>query len=174
MNFNKNILFPVIIFIFIGLLSVSCGKKEYQQNETEKEKIEQKNESVLKNQQTDGSQKNSEGTETQKEQGNKNYNAKDNIEKISPSQASEYIGKYVTVYGFVADVAVREKVAYLNFDKKYPENPFTGTIFASDFNKFENIEDFKNKYIEVKGKISEYRGKPQIIINNPEQVKIIR
>ncbi|MCX7878815.1 MAG: hypothetical protein N2510_09295 [Ignavibacteria bacterium] len=91
---------------------------------------------------------------------------------ISPVEAGQYNGKVVTVKGFVADVYKSEKVAYLNFTEKYPKNPFSAVIFASRFSSFENIEDYKLKDVEVTGRVSFYRGKPQIIVDSPEQIVI--
>lgn len=93
---------------------------------------------------------------------------------ISTIEASTNVGKRVILIGYVADVVMREKVAYLNFDNKYPKHTFTGVIFASDYNKFDDINIYKKKQVELTGLISEYRGKPQIIIKSPDQIKIVK
>ena len=72
----------------------------------------------------------------------------------------------------MADVSVREKVAYLNFDAKYPNNTFTGVVFSSKFEVFGDLNRFKNKTVELKGVISTYNNKAQIILNSPMQLKI--
>jgi len=93
--------------------------------------------------------------------------------RITTSNVNSNIGKKVILKGYIASVAVREKVAYLNFDKNYPNNTCSVTIFADDFDKFGDLNRFENKNIEVSGKLTEYRGKPQIIINSPGQIKIL-
>jgi hypothetical protein len=91
---------------------------------------------------------------------------------ISPLEAAEYEGKMVTVKGFVADIYRSEKVAYLNFVKKYPDNPFTAVIFARSFADFPDIDKYLNQEVEVTGIMSKYRGKPQIIVNSPDKLKV--
>ena len=92
---------------------------------------------------------------------------------ITPKEVISFLNKNVVVSGYVADVVIREKVSYLNFDKKYPKNPFSAVIFSEKFKSFGDINRFKNKKIEVEGVITTYKDKPQIILNSPEQIKII-
>ena len=63
-------------------------------------------------------------------------------------------------------------MAYLNFVEKYPNNPFTAVIFARQFGEFPEIEKYKNKMVEVTGRVSVFKGKPQIILNSPNQLKM--
>lgn len=91
---------------------------------------------------------------------------------ISPLEAGNYNGRTVTVKGFVADVYQSEKVAYLNFVEKFPKNPFTAVIFASKFSDFPDIINYKNKDVEVTGRVSMYREKAQIILNSPKQIVV--
>jgi hypothetical protein len=92
---------------------------------------------------------------------------------ISPLDASEYMGKYVTVKGFIADVYQSDKVAYLNFVKKYPDNPFTGVVFARMFDSFGDLQVYAGKDVEISGRISTFRGKPQMILDKPSQIKLV-
>ncbi|HLT24336.1 MAG TPA: hypothetical protein VK004_04360, partial [Ignavibacteria bacterium] len=92
---------------------------------------------------------------------------------VSTRAAGKYIGENKTVRGDVADVNKRQKVWYLNFDGKYPNNTFTGVIFPRSFDAFPDVEQYEGKTIEISGEISEYNGKPQIILNDPSQVKVI-
>jgi len=92
--------------------------------------------------------------------------------RINSNQASSYIGKNCIIKGYVADVVIREKVAYLNFEEKYPQNPVSGTIFSDYFDSFSDLKKYKNKYVEMSGTVSEYKGKPQIILKSPNQIKI--
>jgi len=93
---------------------------------------------------------------------------------ISPLEANQNVGKFAAVKGYVAEVNKRERVAYLNFVESYPKTPFTGVIFAGDFDKFGNLSQYLYKNVEVTGLISTYRNKPQIILNAPSQIKIIK
>jgi len=46
-------------------------------------------------------------------------------------------------------------------------------IFKDEFSKFGDLNRFRDKTVEVSGIISEYKGKPQIILKSPSQVKIV-
>jgi len=111
-------------------------------------------------------------TELQKEEVPVDIDESDKI--ISTNEVNNYIKKTVTVEGYVADVVMRPKVNYLNFDNKFPKHTFTVVIFPKDAENFEDLNIFKNKNIQVKGKIELYRGKPQIIVNSTEQIKIVK
>lgn len=93
---------------------------------------------------------------------------------ISPIEASAYLGKYVTVKGYVAQVTKREKVAYLNFVEEFPKSPFAAVIFASRFSDFQDIQKYEHKNVEVTGIVSTYKGNAQIILNDPSQIKVVK
>jgi DNA/RNA endonuclease YhcR with UshA esterase domain len=93
---------------------------------------------------------------------------------ISALEASGYIGKVVTVEGFVADVYKSEKVAYLNFIKKFPDNPFSGVIFSNKFDVFGDLNIYEGKNVSLTGRVTVYKEKPQIILDSKEQVKILK
>jgi hypothetical protein len=62
---------------------------------------------------------------------------------------------------------------FLNIDGIYPDNPFTAVIFKSDADKFPNIKSLEGKTIIVTGQIKLYRNKPEIILNSPNQIKLV-
>lgn len=96
------------------------------------------------------------------------------IKRITTSEAGVNIGKEVIIAGVVAQVTKRNKVSYLNFDNKYPKHTFTGVVFAGDYNKFDDLNVYEGKNVELTGTITEYNGKPQMILSSPEQIKIIK
>jgi micrococcal nuclease len=59
-------------------------------------------------------------------------------------------------------------------DKPYPNQIFTVLIWGSDRNKFKEAPEdmYNSKMICVTGLIKDYKGKPEIIVNDPEQIKI--
>ena len=93
---------------------------------------------------------------------------------ITPLEAADYNGKEVRVNGFVADVYKTEKVAYLNFIEKFPKNLFSAVVFSSRFSNFTNIDKYEKHTVEVTGRVSMYKGKPQIILDNESQIKIVK
>jgi DNA/RNA endonuclease YhcR with UshA esterase domain len=97
---------------------------------------------------------------------------------ISPEEARNHIGKVKTVCGTVASAnyATRSKgqPTFLNLDKPYPHQVFTVLIWGSDRSKFEKPPEtlYSGKEICVTGMIQSYRGRPEIIVKEPSQVKI--
>lgn len=148
----------IIIFFLLTLLFSSCGKK---QEEVKLHKNSEKDSTAKIKEQSDFSATNT-------------SSAKEDILKINSSEANNHINTNALVSGYVADVVIREKVAYLNFEKKYPKNTFSAVIFAEKFNEVGDLTLYKNKNVEVKGIITEYKGKPQIIVNSKNQISIVK
>jgi DNA/RNA endonuclease YhcR with UshA esterase domain len=90
----------------------------------------------------------------------------------SSYEAASHEGEFASVKGFVADVYFSEKAVFMNFEKKYPSNIFTAVVFKRDLNKFQDLNQYKNKYVKVEGVIKLYKGKPEIILKSPQQIKV--
>ena len=93
---------------------------------------------------------------------------------ISWQDAADYYGETCTVEGTIVLAHNSGKACFLNFHpnwKKY----FTAVIFRSAFSRFpDNPEDhYRGKKVRVTGYIKEYKGKPEIILESPEQIEII-
>ncbi len=99
--------------------------------------------------------------------------------KINTTQVKEYIDKQACVCGKVVSTKYNENgktnPTYINLDKKYPEHVFTIMIFGQDRSHFSYVPEvyLQGKEICVKGKISEYKGSPQIIANKENQIEIL-
>jgi DNA/RNA endonuclease YhcR with UshA esterase domain len=94
---------------------------------------------------------------------------------ISPEDAARHIGETATVCGTVASAkfasSSRSQPTFLDLDKPYPNAPFTAVIFGDDRAKFGTPEtSLRGKRICVTGQIRDYRGKPEIILNDPSQL----
>jgi DNA/RNA endonuclease YhcR with UshA esterase domain len=135
---------------FILVLFLSCNKDDY----VKVENVFDKKDST---------------TEASKE--TSSYNVKEK-KRITTSEAAINVGREVILTGYVAEVNIRNKVAYLNFDNKYPKHTFTGVIFASNYGKFGDLSIYEKKNVELTGIVNEYNKKPQIILNSPGQIKI--
>src|SRR6266404_4509551 len=97
--------------------------------------------------------------------------------KLTATEAKNHIGETATVCGSVAStryaVSTKGQPTFLNLDKPYPNQVFTILIWGSNRAKFGRPEvDYKDKHICVTGKITEYRGAPEIIANDPREIKI--
>ena len=94
---------------------------------------------------------------------------------ITPDQAAAHIGETVTVCGKVYSTKLLDNgPTFINMGGEYPNNPFTAVIM---FNKRGNFshkpeEALQGKTICVTGTIKNYKGKPEIVVDKEEQVKV--
>jgi hypothetical protein len=95
---------------------------------------------------------------------------------LSTAQAQQHIGETNTVCGFVASVRFLESAkgrpTFLNFDNPFPNHTFSVVIFESSRGKFASPPEelFNHKTVCVTGGIMDYRGKPEIIVEDPSQI----
>jgi len=94
---------------------------------------------------------------------------------ISWRDAAKHYGEYATVEGTIVATHNSGKACFLNFHPDY-KRYFTAVIFASAFSHFPpNPENYYyGKKVRVSGYIKEYKGKPEIILNEPGQIKILK
>ena len=96
---------------------------------------------------------------------------------ITAGEAAQHIGETLTVCGHVVDTryasSSRGRPTFLNLDKPYPNQIFTIVIWGEDRGKFGEPENkYRDKNICVTGRISSYRGVPQIQASDPKQIEI--
>ncbi|MFW6006673.1 MAG: thermonuclease family protein [Bacillota bacterium] len=96
---------------------------------------------------------------------------KEDYPVISPEKADEFMGEKVIVEGKVIDTHDSGEAIFLNFDKEY-WNTFTGVIFKTDEYKFliSPEKNYLNSKVRILGTIQEYKGSPEIIIEQPHQI----
>lgn len=97
--------------------------------------------------------------------------------KLTVAEAKEHFGETATVCGEVVSTryanSTKGRPTFLNLDKPYPNQIFTVVIWGSNRGKFKTPEvDYKDKKICVSGKITAYAGLPEIIADNPKQIRI--
>lgn len=139
------------MFILIALIS-SCTKNEQEEIKIRNVETEKANPNAIENNE-------------------KSSNA--NTEAISCNDASKHVGDSLTVRGYVADVFESEKVSYLNFENKFPRNVFTCTVFAGSAGSFGDLKKYSGRQVEVSGKITSYKNKPQMILWTEAQIRIL-
>ena len=97
---------------------------------------------------------------------------------INLDEVGKYIGDSVKVCGHVYDTyyAVRTEntPTFLNMGAKYPDQKLTVVIWGDVRKTFEfkPEEFYKDIQICIVGRITEYQGKPQIVITSREQLKM--
>ncbi len=99
--------------------------------------------------------------------------AKGEPKRISATEADKHFEETCIVTGKVAQVTVREKLVYVNLEKRFPNSPLTAVIFARATNQFGDLKAMEGKPVEVMGRIEEYKEKPQIIVNTTNQLKVV-
>jgi DNA/RNA endonuclease YhcR with UshA esterase domain len=93
---------------------------------------------------------------------------------IADKDASGHIGETATVRGKVAAVFISKNGnIFLNFGRAYPHQKFTATIFSSSAREFGDAKNYKGKQLQVTGQIRLYKGKPEIILQSPDQVRLV-
>jgi hypothetical protein len=89
------------------------------------------------------------------------------------ADAKNHIGEFASVVGIVEQVASSKKgTQFLDFDGKYPDEPFAAVVFASDVAAVGDVKKYESRRVIVTGKITLYRGRPEIIVREPEALKI--
>jgi DNA/RNA endonuclease YhcR with UshA esterase domain len=94
------------------------------------------------------------------------------LAKIGTLDATNFYGKEMIVTGKVAQVSVRPGIVFLNMDKPYPNSPFTLVIFPSATNQFGNIKALKGASVEATGKIKDFHGRPELVLEKSNQLTV--
>jgi DNA/RNA endonuclease YhcR with UshA esterase domain len=95
--------------------------------------------------------------------------------RIKFADAPDYIGTTVCVTGKVNHVSTSEKgTIFINFCADYKSCPFGAVIFESVASKFPNPDQYTGKNVEITGFITTYQGRPEIVLDNPDQIKIAK
>jgi hypothetical protein len=96
---------------------------------------------------------------------------------INAAEAKDHVGEKARVCGKVVSThyAARSKgqPTFLNLDEPYPHEIFTIVIWGSDRSKFGAPESkYQDARICATGKITTYRGTPEIAASEPSQIEI--
>jgi micrococcal nuclease len=97
--------------------------------------------------------------------------------RLTASEAKEHFGETATVCGEVVSTrfadSTKGQPTFLNLDKPYPNQVFTIVVWGINRSKFGAPEsDYKGKRICITGKITAYAGLPEIVADEPKQIKI--
>jgi micrococcal nuclease len=97
---------------------------------------------------------------------------------INPTDAEKYVGKEKTVCGMVVSATyasgTKGQPTFLHLDRPYPNQVFTVVIWGMDRKTFNSPPEvfYKGKTICVTGKIKSYKVGPEIMVNDPSQIKV--
>jgi len=99
--------------------------------------------------------------------------------EVTPYEAKDYEGEYVTVTGEIVEVyESRKGHMFLNFENKFPNSPFVAVVFSSDCSEVQTAFDgdwggLINTTVKVTGIIEIYKRKPEIILKEAEQLEVV-
>jgi DNA/RNA endonuclease YhcR with UshA esterase domain len=92
--------------------------------------------------------------------------------KIGAGEAGKHYNQDMIVTGKVAQVSIFSKIVLLNLEQPYPDSPFTLVIFPAATNQFGDIKALDGKNVEVSGVITNYHDRPEIVLDNTNQLKV--
>jgi micrococcal nuclease len=94
---------------------------------------------------------------------------------ISWQDAAKHYGEYVTIEGTIVATHNSGKACFLNFHPDYRRH-LTAVIFASDFSRFPSKPEnfYRSKKVRVSGYVKKYKGKPEIILKDPEKIEVVQ
>lgn len=95
------------------------------------------------------------------------------LDSVPEAKILEDEGELIRVIGFVSSTNVSASgINFINF----ADTDFVCVTFGRHVGNFPDgqpADIYKEKWLEVSGEIENYRGKPQIRIESPDQVKIV-
>jgi hypothetical protein len=87
------------------------------------------------------------------------------------AEAAKHVGETATVTDRVDGVHQSAKGhIFLNMGGKYPNQAFTAFIPAGSAAQFSQPQQYEGRTVAVSGKITLYRGKPEIIVTSPAEI----
>lgn len=98
--------------------------------------------------------------------------------EIPAAEAAQHVGEVVRVCGHVASAAyfasVKGSPTFLNIDRAYPDQLFTIVIWGDDRSRFDGPPErlFDGKSLCVTGRIESYRGRPEVVVDDPDQIVV--
>jgi hypothetical protein len=97
---------------------------------------------------------------------------------IGPSDAVNHIGEEATVCGEVSGTKYsdhrKRKPTFIDFGPPHPNQHFTALIWGEYRDKFDYVpESLLSKRICVSGTITEHKGKPEIKVTEPSQIRVV-
>jgi DNA/RNA endonuclease YhcR with UshA esterase domain len=106
--------------------------------------------------------------------------AEDAPKPIGPTEAAKKVNEEVTLQMEVKSAALRGEVCFLNSEEDFKDaKNFTVFLDKDALAKFKEAkiddpaEHFKGKTVQVKGKVTLYRDRPQIKLTGPDAIKVV-
>jgi len=88
-------------------------------------------------------------------------------------EADEHVGESRCVAGRVVRVFTsRGGHVFIDFCPDYRDCPFGSVVFASDRSKFGDLTTLQGRRVELRGTLTRYRGRAEIVLRDAEQIRV--
>ena len=95
---------------------------------------------------------------------------------ISASDAAKHLNEKVTICEkvFSTKLITPSNMTFLDLGGFHPNQMLTVVIKGEDRSKFKDAPDeyFKGRSVCVTGTVIDYKGKPEIVVSDPSQIKV--
>jgi len=101
--------------------------------------------------------------------------AREVVREINVNDAASSIGQTVKVCSMVYGTKeLKSGMTFINLGAAYPNSPLTLVIYGDDISNFKQNPSvyYDGKKICITGKVSDYKGKPQIVIHREDQIQV--
>jgi DNA/RNA endonuclease YhcR with UshA esterase domain len=92
---------------------------------------------------------------------------------LTAAEARDHTGAQAVVTGPIIEVNRTEKLTRLNFDHAFPNQTFTAVVFSGRTNAFPDLSKLEGKTIQVSGRVNDFHGRPEIILTETNQLKVV-
>ena len=97
------------------------------------------------------------------------------VREINVNDAGSYTGQTVRVCAMVYGTKeLKSGMTFINLGAAYPSSPLTLVIYGDDSGNFKEKPStyYDGKRICVTGKVSDYKGKPQIVVHREDEIQV--
>lgn len=105
-------------------------------------------------------------------------NAFAQTDTLKAEQAKNFVEKEVIIKASVAGSRLFEKEGkktfLINLDERYPQTPLTVVLYTEAYNALGLKEEIEGKKIIVKGIVTLYNDRPQIVVSDIKNLEILK
>jgi len=87
----------------------------------------------------------------------------------TPTEAAKHVGESATVEGVASVYVSKGGTTFVDLGGSGRSAPFTGVIFEKT--AIPDVASYNGKTVGISGMIKDYKGKPEIIIRSPGQIR---
>jgi hypothetical protein len=97
----------------------------------------------------------------------------ENVPCVDITAAGPLVGQPGCVTGRILRVySSRNGNTFLDFCADYKSCPFTSVVFSEDRAKFGDLGALKGRKVELRGLVTEYQGRAEIVIRDQNQIRM--